>query len=139
MSDIDASESLREAERLSSRMRRSTLWYARYLLLFAVGSLGMAIGYAALGPKLGSWILTPIWLLFVLGISLYANRQRTQLRGLNRLNSLMIAAWAVAWTVTVFGSFQFDQAVWWWLLGGAVMAVPPMVVRRMVLKRVGAS
>ncbi len=136
MEPSSAADALAQADRLSARAQQSGRWFARYLLVFAGASIALALGFAAVGPKWGAWVLTPVWVVFVVAISIYANRQRTQPRGTTRIHTLMIVGWATAWCATLFGSFAFDQALWWWVLGGVAMAVPALVARRLVLRRI---
>jgi hypothetical protein len=138
MEEIDAAEAIQNADRLTARARQGGRWYARYLLLYAVASLILAVSFAVIGPRWGAFVLTPIWVCFVVAISIYASRQQTSLRGTTRTHTLMIAAWAVLWLCTLLGSFAFHQAFWWWLLGGVAMAVPPLITRRAVLRQIGA-
>jgi hypothetical protein len=138
MENIDAAEAIQHADRLTARARQGGRWYARYLLLYAVASVIIAIGFALVGPRWGATVITPIWVCFVVAISIYANRQQTSLRGTTRMHSLMIAAWAVLWLLTLLGSFTFHQAIWWWVLGGVAMAVPPLITRRAVLRQIAA-
>lgn len=137
MESTPAVDALSEASRLSTQARRSGRWYARYLLVYAAVSFALAIGFALVGPRWGAWVLTPLWVVFVIAISVYANHQRTQLRGTTRIHLWMIAAWSVAWAATLFGSFALHQAPWWWVLGGVAMAAPALVARRLVLRRIG--
>lgn len=130
-----AAEALRSAERLNARAREAGRWYVRYLTLFAAASFALAVCFGIVGPRWGSWVVIPLWALFVVLVSVYANRQRANLRGMTRIHNLMIAGWAVLWALTLFGSYRLDQALWWWLIGGLAMATPPLVARHLVQKR----
>jgi hypothetical protein len=138
MEPSSATEALNDAARLASLARQSGKWYARYLLAYALASFAMAVAFALVGPRIGALAITPLWVLFCALISVYAARQRTTLRGAGRINGAMIAAWAVAWGITVFGSFSVHQALWWWVLGGVAMAIPPLVARQIVLRRIAS-
>ena len=134
-----AAEALEDAARLASLARQSGKWYARYLLAYAIASFALAVTFALGGPRIGVLVITPLWVLFVAAISVYAARQRSSLRGAGRIQGAMIAAWTVAWGITLFGSFSVHQALWWWVLGGVAMAIPPLVARHIVLRRIASS
>jgi hypothetical protein len=133
-----AADALEDAARLASLARQCARWYARYLLLFAIAAFLMSLAFGLVGPKIGALAITPLWVLFVVLISVYAARQRSSLRGTARIHIAMIVAWTVAWLITVVGSFSFHQAFWWWVLGGVATAVPPLVARYFVLRRIAA-
>ena len=113
--------------------RRSMRGYGFYLIAYAVGSAAVALGFAALGPKYGAALLTPIWFVFIALISLYAARQ--QVPGLLRVHGLMLAAWAVIWMTALLGSIPLHQARWWWVAAAIAMAIPPVLARQVFLRR----
>jgi hypothetical protein len=116
-----------------AKTRRSLRGYGFYLIGYAVGSAAIALGFAALGPKYGAALLTPIWFVYILLISVYAARQ--QVPGLLRVHGLMLAAWAVIWMTALLGSIPLDQAGSWWVAAGIAMALPPLITRFGVLRR----
>jgi uncharacterized membrane protein YjjP (DUF1212 family) len=132
MENTEAADALREADRLSARARSAGRWYVRYLTFFAIASFVLALCFGLVGPKWGAWVITPLWLAFVIVISVYANRQRAVPRGMARIHNVMIVAWAVLWALVLFGSFVLQQPLWWWLLGGLALATPALVARRAV-------
>ncbi|HEY5821378.1 MAG TPA: hypothetical protein VIT20_05355 [Propionibacteriaceae bacterium] len=138
MDTNEASETLDRAAQLSGRSRLSTRWFATYLLIFAVGSFAMAMAFAFIGPRWSATIVTPVWLIFVVSISLYANRQKAVPRGVMKINGIMMGAWALIWAGVVIGSFQVDQQLWWWIVGGLAMATPPLVARHIVQRQTSA-
>lgn len=139
METPEATEALQNALQLSAKARRSGRWYARYLGLFAAASFAIAIAFALVGPLWGAWLVTPLWVVFVVAISVYASRQRSSLLGTTRIHLLMILGWTSAWLITLLGSFLVDQAMWWWVLGGLAMAAPALVARSVVLRRIAGS
>jgi hypothetical protein len=138
MEPTSATEALNDAARLASLARQSGKWYARYLLAYAIASFTVAVAFALGGPRIGVLVITPLWVLFVAVISVYAARQRSSLRGAGRIHLAMIAAWTVAWGITLVGSFSVHQALWWCVLGGVAMAIPPLVARHIVLRRIAS-
>jgi hypothetical protein len=130
-----AADALREADRLGARARSAGRWYVRYLTCFAIASFALALCFGLVGPKWGAWVITPLWVAFVVAISVYANRQRAMLRGMARIHNVMIAAWAVLWALVLLGSFALQQPLWWWLVGGLALATPPLVARHAAQQR----
>jgi hypothetical protein len=80
MEPTSATEALNDAARLASLARQSGKWYARYLLAYALASFAMAVAFGLVGPRIGALAITPLWVLFVTLISVYAARQRSSLR-----------------------------------------------------------
>jgi hypothetical protein len=138
MEPVAAADALEDAARLATLARQSGKWYARYLLAYAFASFAMALAFALVGPRIGALAITPFWVLFCALITVYATRQRSSLRGAGRIHGAMIAAWTIAWGITMFGSFSVHQALWWWVLGGVAMAIPPLVARHIVLRRIAS-
>ncbi len=135
--DIEnAEQNLRDAERISARARQAGQWYCRFLIAYAIASFLLAIGFALVGPRWGALLITPLWMIFVVAISVYAARQRAAIRGLTRIHTLMILGWSIAWVLTLSLSFPLHQAWWWWLLGGLLMATPPVIAFRHVRRQV---
>jgi hypothetical protein len=127
MSDIDAVTALRRAAELSAATRRAARWYATYLTIFAVAIFAMCIGFGLVGGRWGALVLTPIWVLLVVALSLWSARQRSVVAGMGRIHAWVIGGWAVAWGVTVFvGGFVFPDTLAWWVLGGVLTAIPPV-------------
>lgn len=117
----------------AAEIRLSLRGYGFYLIAYAIGSVAIALGFSGLGPTWGSALLTPIWVIFIVMISLYVARQ--QVPGLLRLHGLMLAGWAVLWMVALLGSIPLHQARWWWIAAGVAMAIPPLVTRQVFLRR----
>ncbi len=139
MEPLTATNTLDTATRLNTAARRSTRWYAGYLGAFAAVSLAMALLFGVLGGRWGAVVLTPIWVLTVGALTVWALRHKTTVQHMTRLHLLVIGGWAAAWMVTVLvGSNAFPQQLWWWALGGVAMAVPPLVGAAVVLRRSAA-
>lgn len=129
-------DDLRRARELSARARRSARWYTRYLFAFGLASFVMATLFGVVGGVWGSALLTPLWLVFLTGLTVYSTRQPTVVRGMARLHGTMIAGWALAWGVTVtVGLHYYPDQIWWWVLGGLAMATPPLLAAHAVEKR----
>lgn len=136
MDNIEAITALKQADQLGARARRTGTWYARYLAIFAAASLVMAISFGLLGPRLGAIVITPLWVIFVIGLSVWATRQKSQPRGMVAIHLSVIGVWTLVWGVTLVLSFTMNQAMWWWIIGAVVMAIPPLVGRAAILRRI---
>ncbi len=128
MSEIDAATALRRAAELSAATRRAGRWYATYLTIFALATFAMCIGFGLIGGRWGAIVLTPIWVLLVVALSIWAAHQRSAVTGMGRIHASVIGSWTVAWGVTVFvGGFVFPHTMAWWILGGVLTAIPPVI------------
>lgn len=134
--DHDSAATLDRAQQLAREARRSARWYVRYLIAFAAASLVMSTLYGVLGGVWGVAILTPLWVVFLTVLTVYSTRQRTVVRGMTRVHTTMIVAWAIGWGITVIvGSTVFPDRVWWWVLGGLITATPPLLAARRIHER----
>lgn len=132
-SDHDSGATLRRAEQLDRDARRAARWYVRYLFAFALASFVLASLFGVVGGRWGAAVLTPIWVVFIVALSVWSTRQRASVRGMTRLHLTMMLGWTVAWLATVIvGSHYFLDTLWWWVLGGLVMATPPLLIARQV-------
>lgn len=135
MDNTEATAALQHVDQIGDRARRTGIWYARYLVIFAAASAAVAISFGLIGPRLGAIVITPLWVVVVVGLSVWAGRQKSQPRGMKNVHLAVIGAWTVAWLVTLGFSFVVDQAMWWWIVGGIAMAIPPLVGRAAILRR----
>lgn len=134
-----ATDTLDTAIRMNATARRSTRWYAGYLGAFAALSLVMALLFGVMGGRWGATVATPVWVLSVGALTVWAVRHKTTVQHMTRLHLLVIGCWAAAWMLTVLlGSTVFPQQLWWWALGGVLMGVPPLLGAAVVLRRSAA-
>jgi uncharacterized membrane protein YjjP (DUF1212 family) len=128
MSEIDATTALRQAAELSAATRRAGRWYTTYLTVFAVATFAMCIGFGLMGGRWAAIVITPIWVLLVVALSVWSARQRSVVAGMGRIHAWVIGGWTVAWGVTVIvGSLVFPHTLAWWVLGGVLTAIPPVI------------
>ena len=136
MSDIDATTALRQAAELSAATPRAGRWYTTYLTVFAVATFAMCVGFGLVGGRWAAIVITPIWVLLVVALSIWAARQRSAVAGMGRIHAWVIGSWTVAWGVTVFaGGFVFPDTLAWWILGGVLTAIPPVIGTVVVARR----
>ncbi len=136
MTDTSADELLTTAERLAQRSRRAARWYALYLLLYAAGTvvLALAIGIAP-GP-LGVSVGMGIWVILLAGLTLYQRRQQALIKKFAALHTIVIMTWASLWIITVIaGSFFFVGDLSWWLPAGIVTALPALIGSLLVFRQ----
>lgn len=128
MTETSADELLTSAERLAQRSRRAARWYALYLLLYAVGTFALAflIGIAP-GP-LGVSIGMGVWVVLLVGLTLYQRRQQALIKRFAALHTIVIMTWASLWIITVIvGTFYFVGDLSWWVPAGIVTALPALL------------
>jgi hypothetical protein len=103
--------------------RSSGRWYVRYLLACGVASLAMAVGFGFVQrPMLVVAISMPLWVAFVVGLSVWAARQPAA-AGVATVHLAVIIVWVAAWALTVGMGTTVFRGVWpWWVGGGVVMA-----------------
>lgn len=128
MENLEAAQTLQHAERLQGQARRAGAWYSAYLTVFAVASVIFAALFGFLGNRVGAFVATPLWLVFIAVLTAWSQRKKTALAGMGRIQGFVIGTWALLWGVTVIvGSFYFQQRPAWWVGGGLAMAVPCVV------------
>lgn len=127
MDKVDALAQLAQAQRLTATSRAAAGWYARYLILFGIASFALAASFAVVNPLTIAFVITPIWLVFVLGLTIgVVLRRKTAVRGYATIHSLVMVAWSVAWMLTV--NLTMAWGGWRWpILGGGVMALAAFV------------
>ena len=148
MAQLDPTEALAQAQRLGARTQRSARWLARYYVIFGIASMlrerawleqYAALGFGLLRGRTWALVLTGVWLVLVLGISLYSSRQQTMVRGGGRIHAGVMAAWTVIWVITVTVGASNDLPWPWWLAGGVGMLASPLVGAWVVLRRTEAA
>lgn len=135
MAHLDPSDALAQAERLAARTQRSARWLARYYVVFGGASLLMALAFGLLHGMTWTIVLTLAWLVLVVGISVYARRQQTMVRGGARIHTVVMLTWSAVWVVTVVVGANFDLPWPWWLAGGVGMLAAALVGAWVVLRR----
>ncbi len=139
MAQHDPTEALAQAQRLGARTQRSARWLARYYVIFGIASMLIALGFGLLRGRTWALVLSGVWLVLVLGISLYSSRQQTMVRGGGRIHAGVMAAWTVIWVITVTVGASNDLPWPWWLAGGVGMLASPLVGAWVVLRRTEAA
>ncbi|HEX6444288.1 MAG TPA: hypothetical protein VF053_04300 [Streptosporangiales bacterium] len=104
--------------------RSSARWYVGYLLAGGVASLAVATAFGFVPrPMLAVAISMPLWVAFVVGLSVWATRRPAAVR-VAGVHLTVIVVWVAAWSLTVGMGTTVFPGVWpWWVGGGAVMAV----------------
>lgn len=128
MENLEATQALAQAERFRREARHSGRWYALYLALFAVASVLFAGLFGIVGNRWGATLLTPLWGVFLVFLTVWSQRKKTSVAGMSRLHLTVIGSWAVLWGITVIvGSVYFQGRPGWWLAGGVAMAAPCLI------------
>ncbi|WP_190816769.1 hypothetical protein [Saccharopolyspora pogona] len=84
---VEAAAQLARADRLGAEARRGGRWYVRYLLVFGVASFVLAAVFAFVDNSTAVVVGTPLWIVFVVGISVWAATRRVGLRGFGALTA----------------------------------------------------
>jgi uncharacterized membrane protein YjjP (DUF1212 family) len=136
MENLEATDALARAERLTWEARRAGRWYGIYLVAFAAASALLGGLFGVVGNLWGTAVLTPLFVVFVGALTVWAQRKRTALQGVAALHGVVIGSWAVLWAVTVIaGSLYYQGRPAWWVAGGLAMAVPGVVGAVLVFRR----
>ena len=122
METTDAHDDLARAERLTAASTTAARWYVRYLVVYGVASFALAAAYAFVGDGLITTVVTmPLWAVILVGLSVWAARQRTAVRGFGAIHGAVIGVWAAAWALTVGLGTTVLAGVWQWFVGGGVV------------------
>ncbi|MEV0700173.1 hypothetical protein AB0I53_20005 [Saccharopolyspora sp. NPDC050389] len=120
---VDAAAQLARADRLGAEARRGGRWYVRYLVVFGIASFAMAAAFAFVDSSTAVIVTMPLWIAFVVGISVWSATRKVGLRGFGSLHGMVMLAWTLAWITTVVVGGNWMPDVWqWWLGGGIAMA-----------------
>ena len=125
MEQTDADTQLTTARRLAATSSRTAArWYVGYLVVYGIASFALASVFAFVDDtRLAALVTIPFWLVIVVGLSVWAARQRAAVRGFGVTHGVVIGVWAAAWAATVGLGTTVFAGVWQWFLGGgAVMA-----------------
>lgn len=135
----DAAESLAHADALTAKVRRSARWYGRYLLAYALGAFVLCLLFGLAPVKIAIAVGMPLWMMFIVALSVYSARSRTAMRGLGNIHAGVIGSWTVLWGITIIlGSTHFQDWLPWWILGGTACALPGLIGAVAVFRRLRA-
>jgi hypothetical protein len=119
---------LTQAEHLSGQSRAAGRWYARYLVLFGLAGIALALGVGRFGGWPGTLIVTGLYLGFVAVLTVWGLSRPAVMAGMGRLHGLTIGGSMALWGMTVgLGTTVFRDQLGWWLVGGLAMAVPAFI------------
>ncbi|MGG7572131.1 hypothetical protein [Streptomyces sirii] len=124
----DAAAALARAQELRSTVKDGTKWYVRYQVIYGCASALLVLAIGLLGRPHGVALGIGFWCAVVVGLSVYAARQRVARLGFGRRHSGMIIAWALLYgAVLVPGMIWFQDAAAWWVSGALVVALPGLI------------
>lgn len=136
MTETSAQSSLHDADRLARKAKRSSRWYALYLVIYAAGTFLASVLIGAIPGPTGLTIAMVMWVALIGGLTIYSSRQKATIKRFGLLHGLVIATWAGLWVITVvFGGMSFGSHLGWWIGGGIACALPPLVGAAIVLAR----
>lgn len=125
MEPTNARDELAKAEQLASTSSNTAArWYVRYLVIYGVASFVLAASFAVIpDSRLATLVTMPFWLVIVVGLSVWAARQRTAVRGFGWLHGTVIGVWAAVWAATIGLGTTVFVGVWQWFVAcGVVLA-----------------
>lgn len=135
----DAAESLARADVLTTKARRSTRWYGRYLLVYAAGAFALSLAFGLIPVKTAVIIVMPVWVVFLSATTAYAQRHKTAIKGLGTVQAWVIGSWAILWGLVIsLGVSRFQDWLPWWILGGIALALPGLIGALIVFRRTRA-
>ena len=77
-----------------------------------------------------------VWLVLLVGLTLYQRRQQSLIRRFAALHTIVIMTWASLWVITVImGSFFFVGDLSWWVPAGIVTALPALIGALVVFRQ----
>ena len=136
MTETSAEDLLTSGERLAQRSRRAARWYARYLLLYAFGTVGLALVIGIAPGPLGVSIGMGVWLILLAGLTVYQRKQQALIKKFAALHTIVIMTWASLWVITVLvGTFSFVGDLSWWVPAGVVTALPALIGSLIVFRQ----
>ena len=139
MNHTEATIALTQAIRLSREARTAARWYARYLVLFGLAGIGLAVGVGRFGGWPGALIVTGIYIVFIGALSWWALTRPAVMAGMGRLHGMAIGSSMALWGMTVgVGTSFFSDQLGWWVAGGLAMAVPAFIGAAIAFRRTRA-
>lgn len=123
MSNEEAIDQIAAARALEQRTGRRTRWFVRFLVILGLAQWAYSI-FIGVAPTWAIAASAGVWVVFVVGISLWANRQTAVPRFASQLMGVWGAGFAVLWGAVVATGTQVDpsQRLSWFTVGGLVVA-----------------
>ena len=107
---------------------RAARRYAFLLLIDAVCTVVLAVLVGLAPGRIGVAIGMVLWLLLLIGLTVYQRRQQEPLKRFSAVHLMVIMTWASLWIITVMaGSYFFPEDLTWWLTAGIVTALPALI------------
>jgi hypothetical protein len=126
MTSSEAEAALSVAQSTTARMRRPARWMATYIAVFGTGFAVMTllIGLTDLNRKRPG-VLPLLWSALVLGMLIWARRQRAVRAGIGRRVGLYFAGSGVLYAAAlVLGIYRFRGEPVYWIVAALVVAAP---------------
>ncbi|MFI0908109.1 hypothetical protein ACH4TE_32040 [Streptomyces sioyaensis] len=125
---VAAMAALARAQELGSTVRDGTKWYAWYQAIFGGAAAVMVLSIGLIGGPYGVGIGCGIWTTVIIGLSVYAARQRVARLGFQRRHASLIIVWGLLYGgVLSAGLIWFPGVVAWWVPGALLVALPGLI------------
>lgn len=124
----EAAAALDRARKLSSTVRDGTRWYVGYQLIYGCASAAQLLSVGLLDRPYGVAIGSSLLCVAVVGLGVYAGRQRVARRGFGWRLGVMLASWGLLFgAVMIPGTVCFPGVLAWWVPGAVVVALPGLI------------
>ncbi|MFD9209756.1 hypothetical protein ACFVZM_26215 [Streptomyces sioyaensis] len=124
----DAMAALARAQELRATVRDGTKWYAWYQVIFGGAAAVMVLSIGLISRPHGVAIGCGMWFAVIIGLSVYAARQRVARSGFRRRHATLITVWALLYGgVLSAGLIWFPGVVAWWVPGALLVALPGLI------------
>lgn len=124
----DAVAALARAQELRSTVRDGTKWYAWYQVIYGIAAAAMVLSIGLISGPYGVAIGSGIWTAVLIGLSVYAARQRVARWGFQRRHASLLTAWGLLYGGVLSGGLiWFPGVVAWWVPGALLVALPGLI------------
>ncbi|MEU5544939.1 hypothetical protein AB0G85_21475 [Streptomyces sioyaensis] len=125
---VAAVAALAREQELRSTVRDGTKWYAWYQVTFGSAAAVMVLSIGLISRPYGVAIGCGIWFTVIIGLSIYAARQRVARLGFQRRHASLIIVWGLLYGgVLSAGLIWFPRVVAWWVPGALLVALPGLI------------
>ncbi|MEV6566519.1 hypothetical protein [Streptomyces kronopolitis] len=124
----DAVAALARAQELRSTVRDGTRWYAWYQVIYGSATAFTLLSTGLITRPYGVAIGCGVWIAVIVGLSVYAARQRVTRWGFQRRQACLVTAWGLLYGgVLTVGLIRFPGVVAWWVPGALLVALPGLI------------
>lgn len=124
----DAVAALARAQELRSTVRDGTRWYAWYQVIYGSATAVTMLCTGLISRPYGVAIGCGVWIAVIVGLSVYAARQRVTRWGFQRRQASLLIVWGLLYGgVLSAGLIWFPGVAAWWVPGALLVALPGLI------------